>query len=224
MTHVTVVFHQDPCHFVFVCVLLLCCVLGWFLFVRCFSLCFANAVGCFDLHPRVLDDRQYFIARSAMRKKKNPTIMSNAAMRRESVTSRRVSHHDVSISNIRKKLLLEAVDAVFSLPPICTHVALVFIPSIIRQPLDQHPDIDKEMCPQVYPGKLRWFVGVQLPIKLGPINTQGVPQMFQLHQPSLTLESEHANGSVLLHPCSTSLVVLFRMPGCASYSTLDDLF
>ena len=41
-------------------------------FVRWFFLfsCFASAGGCFDLSPRVLDDRQCFIARSAMRKKK----------------------------------------------------------------------------------------------------------------------------------------------------------
>ena len=56
------------CLFLFV-VLLLCCVLGWFLFCV-FSSCFASAWGCFDLYPRVLDDRQCFIARSAMRKKK----------------------------------------------------------------------------------------------------------------------------------------------------------
>ena len=45
-----------------------CCVLGWFLFCV-FSSCFASAWRCFDLYPRVLDDRQCFIARSAMRKK-----------------------------------------------------------------------------------------------------------------------------------------------------------
>ena len=33
------------------------------------------------------------------------------------MTCRGVSHHDVSIPNIRKKLLLEAVGAFFSLPP-----------------------------------------------------------------------------------------------------------
>ena len=43
--------------------LLLCCVLGWFLFCV-FSSCFASACP---------DDRQCFIARSAMRKKRSAT-------------------------------------------------------------------------------------------------------------------------------------------------------
>ena len=64
-------FHLSPgtCRLFLFVFLLLCCVLGWFLFCV-FSSCFASAWSCFDLYPRVLDDRQCFIARSAMRKKK----------------------------------------------------------------------------------------------------------------------------------------------------------
>ena len=47
---------------------------GFVFLFRCFSSCFASAVGCFDLYPRVLDDRQCFIARSAMRKKKSKAM------------------------------------------------------------------------------------------------------------------------------------------------------
>ena len=68
-------FHLSPrlLPLVLVCVLLLCLLFVCFglVFVWCCSLCFASAVGCFDLYPRVLDDRQCFIARSAMRKKKS---------------------------------------------------------------------------------------------------------------------------------------------------------
>ena len=48
-----------------------CCVVWWVGFLSCvFLRVLQSAGGCFDLYPRVLDDRQCFIARSAMRKKK----------------------------------------------------------------------------------------------------------------------------------------------------------
>ena len=62
-------FHLSPSTCRLFCLGFVCVGLVWVLFCV-FVWCFAGVGGFFDLYPRVLDDRQCFIARSAMRKKK----------------------------------------------------------------------------------------------------------------------------------------------------------